>query len=258
MAANDSYPKPAGSDEFQVSKFKPGYKAFVDPDKGWQWTKNPNYEHHAWYSSLDQGFEKRVAESSSLDSFSGYNYDKIANKAGEYYGVDRVPVFDEEWNETEYWKTAPKAKTAEQVAEELDAPRLALEEKWAEYVEKAPENSRTPLVPMWTPAMAIMCSQIPQARKLNFELTPFIQLNSKGYRKNWANTALVEYRPFQRVFSHNGLFMNDWVLRFQLQRIRMTGRPRFAVFKAYLFVGILTCFADMCWCHEYRVTRLWH
>merc|ERR1719376_1976394 len=154
MAANDSYPKPAGADEFKVAKFKPGYKAFVDPDK-------------------------------------------LPNQPGEYYAKDIAPVLNFEWNESEYWKTAERAKTPEQVAEELDAPRKALEEKWASYCEGAVEDSRVPLTPMWTPAMQMMTSELPQARKLNFELAPFFQLNEKGYRKNWANTAIAEYKPFQ-------------------------------------------------------------
>ena len=90
-----------------------------------------------------------------------------------------------------------------------------------------------------------------EARKLNFELAPFFQLNSKGYRKNWANTAIAEYKPFSRWNKNNMRFFEDYMLRFQLQRVRMTGRPRFAVFKAYMFVGLLTGFADMMWCHEY-------
>jgi hypothetical protein len=258
MAANDSYAKPAGADEFIVAKFKPGYKAFVDPDKGWQWTSNPNYSHDAWYSSVDSAFEKRVADSGPLDSFSGMDHDKLANKPGEFYSPDTVPVVDVEFNEAEYWKTATKAKSAEQLAEELDAPRQALEEKWASYCEKAVDDSRAPLVPMWTPAMQMMVSELPKARKLNFELAPFFQLNSKGYRKNWANTAIAEYKPFSRWNKNNMRFFEDYMLRFQLQRVRMTGRPRFAVFKAYMFVGLLTGFADMMWCHEYRITRKWH
>merc|ERR550517_2419734 len=104
----------------------------------------------------------------------------------------------------------------------------------------------------------MMMTELPQARKLSFELTPFIQLNEKGYRKNWANTAVAELKPFKRLQNMNGAFAEDYFIRFQLQRIRMTGRPRFMVFKAYMFVGLLTGFADMMWCHEYRITRKWH
>jgi len=258
MAANDSYPKPVGSDEFKVAKFKPGYKAFVDPDKGWQWTSNPDYNHDAWYSTTDGAFERRVATPTPMDSFSGFNHEKLPNQPGEYYGKDHAPILNFEWNESEYWKTAERAKTPEQVAEELDAPRKALEDKWASYCEGAVEDSRVPLTPMWTPAMQMMTSEIPQARKLNFELCSFIQLNEKGYRKNWANTAIAEYKPFQRVNKNSTAFFEDYIIRWQLQRLRMTTRPRFIVFKAYMFVGFLTGFADMMWCHEYRITRKWH
>jgi len=258
MAAKDSYPRPAGADEFKVAKFKPGYKAFVDPDKGWQWTSNPEYSHDNWYSNPDGAFEKRAAETASMDSFTSYNHEKLPNKPGEYYSPDLVPVLEYEFNESEYWKTAERAKSAEQLQEELDTPKHALEEKWASYCQKAVDDSRAPLVPMWTPAMQMMISETPQARKMNFELAPFFQLNSQGYRKNWANTALCEYRPFQRMSRNNACFFHDYVIRFQLQRGRMTGRPRFAVFKAYMFMGLLTGFADMMWCHEYRITRKWH
>jgi len=254
----DSRPKPSGADEFIVSSFKPGYKAFVDPDKGWQWTKNPNYSHDAWYSSPDMTFEQRIAGENSMKNMPTFNHTLLPNKPGEYYAPEQVPLVDVEFNENEYWKTAPQAKTPEQVQDELGEPVRALEEKWAQYCDAAPDAARAPLVPMWTPAMAMMVSQLPQARKLNFELAPFFQLNSKGYRKNWANTPLVEMRPFQRVFNNNVNFMEDYMIRFQLQRVRMTGRPRHAVFKAYLFVSILTAFADQMWCHEYRITRKWH
>lgn len=257
MAANDSYPKSTGADEFKVAKFKEGYKAFVDADKGWQYTSNPNYNHNEWYSTPDNAWEGRLG-ATPFDQFEAFNHNKLPNKPGEWYSPDKVPILDPEFDEVEYWKTAPKAKTAEQLADELDQPRQALEKKYEEIVAAAPEHNKFPVYPMWTPAMAMMVAELPQGRKLNFELAPFFQLNSKGYRKNWANTPIAQYRPFQRYFSNNYMFLEDYMVRFQLQRVRMTGRPRFAVFKAYLFVSILTCFSDMMWCHEYRVTRKWH
>ena len=46
------------------------------------------------YSSVDSAFEKRVADSGPLDSFSGMDHDKLANKPGEFYSPDTVPVVD--------------------------------------------------------------------------------------------------------------------------------------------------------------------
>ena len=67
---------------------------------------------------------------------------------------------------TKVWQTLKFARSVFcvffELAEELDAPRQALEEKWASYCEKAVDDSRAPLVPMWTPAMQMMVSELPQ------------------------------------------------------------------------------------------------
>eukprot|EP00494_Astrolonche_serrata_P030691 UN30959 len=208
MAANESRPKAAGADEYHVSKFKQGYRSFTNPDQNWKYCSNPDYSHDAWDSSPDGSWELRQAKT-TMDTFTGINYNKFANKPGEYYSHDLVPTVNEEFDEEKYWQTAPKSKSAEDLAAELDAPRVAMEAKWTDYVAKAPEKRL--IVPMWTPAMALMVSDTPVARKVNFELAGFFQLNQQGYRKNWANTRLVEYRPFKRVFSMNSNFVHDFI-----------------------------------------------
>jgi len=257
-AANDSHQRKENADEYQLAKFKQGYTSFTDPDKGWQWTSNPDYKHDSWDSTIDGAWEKRTVSSTEFDKFTAFNYKKLPNKPGEYYSQDFVPIIDYEFDEEKYWENAPQAKSAEQIAAELDEPRQALEAKWAEYVEKAPLKGHVPVVPNWTPAMQLMITEVPQARKMNFELASFFQLNEKGYRKNWANTRICEMRPFQRIAWNNNNFIHDYLIRFQLQRYRMTTRPRLALFKGYIFTALATMLVDMCWAREYRRTRKWH
>jgi len=258
MADKVSYQKPSDADEFQVSKFKPGYQSFVDPDKGWQWGANKNYQHDDWYSTIDGSWEQRVAKESVVDGFTAFNVSKMPAKPGEYYSVDHAPKVIHEFDEEEYWKNAPVAKTDDQVAEELDAPRVALEEAWVKYIEKAPDAPRIPMVPIWTPAMAMMVAADMPARKLNFELAPFFQLNKLGYRKCFSNTRLCEMRPFFRFNELNANFIEDYLIRWQMQRTRLTTRPRFTVLKAYIFLSMGCAFLDQMWCHEFRKTRKWH
>lgn len=258
MADKVSYPKAADADEFHVSKFKPGYKSFVDPDKGWQWTKNRDYHHDNWYSTVDGSWEKRVAANSVLDDFSGFNLNKLPLQAGEYYSLDQAPKVIQEFNEEEYWKTAPVAKSNEVLAEELAAPAKALEAAWEDYVAKAPDSPRIAMLPLWTPAMAMMVAANKPARTLNFELAPFFQLNKLGYRKCFANTRLAELQPFRRFGSINSTFVDDYIIRWQMQRTRLSTRPRFTVFKAYIFISIFCALLDQMWCHEFRQTRKWH
>jgi len=258
MADKVSYPRPAGSDEFQVAKFKPGYKSFTDPDKGWQWTSNPNYSHDKWYSTPNGAWEKRLNSPSVVDTFSNINFNKLPMKPGEYYSSEYVPVCVEEFDEEAYWDSAEKSKTDAQYAEELAAPVTALESRWADYCKNAYDSPRIPLLPIWTPAMAMMVAMPKQARVVNFELAPFFQLNSLGYRKNWANTSIAEMRFFKRPATVNANFYEDYFLRWQMQRVRFTNRVRFTVFKAYIFISIIGAFVDQCWCREYRLTRKFH
>ena len=70
-----------------------------------------------------------------------------------------------------------------EVAEELDAPRKALEEKWASYCAGAVEDSRVPLTPMWTPAMQMMTSELPQVTyESEFSLSTVLLLQYNIFR----------------------------------------------------------------------------
>lgn len=258
MADKVSYPKPANADEFQVSKFKPGYQSFVDPDKGWQWGANKKYNHDDWYSTIDGSWEQRLAKKSMIDDFTAFNVHKLPAQAGEYYSPEQAPKVINEFDEEEYWKNAPVAKTDEEVAAEIELPVQKLEVAWEKYLAGAPDAPRIPMVPIWTPAMAMMVALDKPARKLNFELAPFFQLNKLGYRKCFSNTRLVEMRPVYRFAHLNSNFLEDWLIRWQMQRTRLTTRPRFTVLKSYIFLSIGCAFLDQMWCHEFRKTRRWH
>merc|ERR1719361_3033404 len=99
----------------------------------------------------------------------------------------------------------------------------------------------------------MVAAEVP-ARKLNFELAPFFQLNKLGYRKCFQNTRLVEMRPLQRLSTLNATFFDDYLIRWQMQIIRLSTRPRFTVFKAYIFISIFCAMIDQMWCHEFRTT----
>jgi len=258
MAANDSYPRQPDADEFKVAKFKKGFKSFTDPDRGWKYCANPDYSHDKWDSTPLNTWEKRVATDSAMDSFSGFNWNKMPTEAGEYYGKDPVPIVKNEFDEEAYWNNAKQPKTAEELHAELDAGRVALEEKWESMKPAMADFPRIPIVPMWTPAMSVMTTPTPIARKLNFELAPVFQLNKLGYRKNWANIAVSEMRPIMREFGVADTHLSDYLLRFQMQRMRHTMRPRHTEFKVYLWLCLATAFLDMFWAKQYRQTRIWH
>jgi len=257
MAANDSYPKPADSDEFKVAKFKKGYQSFTDPDRGWKYCANPDYSHDNWDSTPNLAWENRLARESAMDSFGGVNWNKMPIQPGEWWSKDIVPIVQNEFDEEEYWAGAKKPKTDEELAAELDAPRAALEEKWEKMVAAVNDHPRVPIIPMWTPAMSVMTTPTPVARKLNFELSPVFQLNKLGYRKNWANIPICEMRPIVRQGTAESWF-SDNLFRWQLQRVTHTSRVRHSEFKVYLFLCLGTAFVDMFWAKEYRQTRIWH
>lgn len=89
--------------------------ATIDPDREWAYAKNVDYSHTAWYSSADGAFEKRVSRESAMDDFTGYNWNKVANAPGEYYATNAVPLFDNEWDEEEYYRNWTPDKSDEQV-----------------------------------------------------------------------------------------------------------------------------------------------
>merc|ERR1719471_964097 len=173
---------------------EPGKTATIDPDQAWSVASHPDYGVTKWYSSPDGSFEKRLSKESPLDSYSGLNYNKIAVGANEYYGSFEAPLFKYEFDEDEYYKNLTPSKTEEQVKAELNEPVERMEEKLQEFLDKGEEV-------LWTPTLAAMQTNcaVPAARALQYEITPYFQLNSLGYRKNWANTRLCEMRPALRV-----------------------------------------------------------
>merc|ERR1712130_860383 len=102
----------------------------------------------------------------------------------------------------------------EEVQAELNEPVQRMEEKLQEFVDKVEEV-------YWTPTLEAMQTNcaVPAARALGYEITPYFQLNALGYRKNWANTRICEYRPALRLqtkFAYN--VVGDFLFRFQMMR----------------------------------------
>lgn len=241
-----------------VAAAKPTSTTFVNPDAGYTGTigrPNPNFGTDKWYTTAEGSFEKRIAEPSVMDGFSGFNYNKIPSQPGEFYSRDAAPILKYEWDEEAYYKTWKSAKSDEQVAEELALPLKKMEEKWDEVV--AAEEDGVNGV-QYTPTMEYMRQELPQARPLQFALSPFFQLNSKGYRKNWVNTRISEYRPAQRFFNTNSTFLSDYIYRFQVTKFNLTHRPRGRYFKFFFYFGVTTMIMDHLWAHEFRTQAKWH
>lgn len=241
-----------------VDAAKPVSTTFTNPDAGYTGTTgrpNKNFGTDKWYTTKDGSWEKRVAQTSVMDGFSGFNYNKIPSQFGEFYSRDAAPVLQYEWNEEEYYKKWTAGKSDEQVAEELALPAVKMEEKWQEVVAGEEEGVAGVL---YTPAMAAMTAELPQARPLQFGLSPFFQLNGKGYRKNWVNTRISEYRPAQRFFNTNSTFFSDYIYRFQVTKFSITHRPRLRYFKFFWFFGIATMTMDHIWAHDFRTQAKWH
>jgi len=222
-----------------------------DNTRGKGFTNNADYDHDKWYSTPDGSFERRVAAPSVMDSFSGFNYNKIANQPGEYYSPDKVPILKVEWDEEEYYRNWRPTKSAETLKAELDEPKEALMAKYKEYKDKDMEL-------IWTPALQAMTTELPQARNPMYKVSSFFQLNSKGYRKNWANTAICEYRPIQRFVHNNMWFHSDWFWRFHVTKFNVTFRPRLSYFKLFFTAGIMTMIYDHVWAREYRRRKKFH
>mmetsp|Transcript_29150 Transcript_29150/g.35701 ORF Transcript_29150/g.35701 Transcript_29150/m.35701 type:complete len:235 (+) Transcript_29150:66-770(+) len=230
-----------------------GSVATIDPDKEWMLYKNPEYSHIKWYSTPDYAFEERLNVESKLDSYSGINYNKIPNGVGEYYGVTNVPLLKYEYNEEEYFNNLVPNKTDEELQNELNEPIVKLNQKWEEF-----EKQDKPLV--WTPVLAAMTdTTVKQARKLEYEISPYFQLNKDGIRKSWANIKLCELQPIQRVFNSNYLHMfTDHVVRFQMMRWRLTTRMRLRYFKMAVHIGWFAFVMDHIYARQYRRTWKWH
>ena len=108
----------------------------IDPDREWQITKNDKYSNISWYSSPDGSFEQRVATESPIDASTGLNYNKVACGTNEYYGRNEAPLFEEEFNEDEYYRNLQPTKTDEEVQAELNEPVDRLEEKLQEFLDR--------------------------------------------------------------------------------------------------------------------------
>lgn len=225
----------------------------TDPDTEWNYAPNEEYDHIAWYSTPDNAFEKRLSVESPMDKFSGLNWSKMPVKENEYYGSNNVPLFEYEWDENEYYRTQFKpSKSDEEVAKELDAPRQAMEQKYNEFVEKGEEVC-------WTPLLEKMAStEVPKARKLEYEISPFFQLNKDGFRKSWANTAVVEMRPFSRLQSNWVFLASDYFFRFQIMRNNLTSKARLRYWKSIMVLGFFGVMIDHIWARNYRRTMKWH
>jgi len=236
-----------------MAKTEQKVKAVINPDFDWAYAKNSDYAHTNWYSTPNGQWEKRVAKKSPLDDWTGINYNKIPNGVGEYYGVTNVPLFDEQWNEEEYYSKLQTKKTDEQVETELNEPRNALESKWKEFTSKGEDV-------VWTPVLAAMSNPtVSTARQIEYEISPFFQLNKQGFRKSWANIRISEYRPFNRLFHTRFIRMSsDYVFRFQLMKWFLTTRTRMTYFKGTVALTLFLITYDHVYAREFKRKYKFH
>jgi len=224
----------------------------IDPDSQWFVQSNKEYKPNSWYSSPDGSYEKILSKESILDKFSGINYKKLPVQPGQYYSTTNVPNVKYEWDEEEYWKSAPLLKTKEQLDEELKRPVKALENRLKEF-----EKHNLPVAN--TLAIHQMTSSSLIARKIEFEPSPWFQLNQNGYRKNWANICIAEYKPLQRLFNTNSyLFFTDYYFRFQWMRWLLTGRFRLKYYKIVIFWTSAGLIVDHMYMRKYRQKFKFH
>jgi len=226
-------------------------RSFVGEGNEWKHPANPEYSDYNWDVTPDGGFQKRLATTSVMDTFSGFNYNKMNNRPGEYYAKQPIPLVDQEWDEEAYWNKWNPSKSGEEVAEELAAPVENLKEKLVEFQQAGEEIC-------WTPALQQMTAAAKPARPLYFKLSPFFQTNTLGYRKNWANTALCELRPMQRMRLQTGHFFTDWFYRFHVMKFNVTYRPKLKYFKMMIAVSMACMFQDHVWAREYRSRNKFH
>eukprot|EP01083_Nonionella_stella_P016930 47278_1 len=232
---------------------QPGETATIDPDREWCVAKNKECRSTSWYSSPDGSFEKRVAKESPLDSFTGLNYNKIAVQSNEYYGRHEAPLFKYEFDEDEYYSNITPTKTTEQMQVELNEPVEKMEAKLQEFLDKGEEV-------VWTPTLQAMQSNcaVSAARALEYEITPYFQLNPLGYRKNWANTAICEYRPFLRLQTAWYNASGDFFFRFQMMRWNLTSKMRMRYWKMIMFAGFAGLMLDHRYARQYKRKLKWH
>jgi len=232
---------------------KPGETATIDPDQAWNVAPNKDYSTLAWYSTGDGSFEKRLKRESPVDSFSGLNWDKIPNGPNEYYGNHQAPMFKYEFDETEYYSNLTPSKSDEQVQAELNEPVERMEEKLQEFLDKGEEV-------VWTPTMEAMSTNcaMPAARALQYEISPYFQLNALGYRKNWANTRLCEYHPVRRMQTNWINVTSDFFFRFQMMRWNLSSKTRMRWWKMAFTGGILGLVIDHGYARQYKRKFKWH
>uniref|UniRef100_A0A7S0TBY2 Uncharacterized protein n=1 Tax=Elphidium margaritaceum TaxID=933848 RepID=A0A7S0TBY2_9EUKA len=230
----------------------PEKTATIDPDREWA-LGNPDYKAISWYSSADGRFEEKLARESPLDSFSGLNYNKIARGDNEYYGSTTAPLYAYEFDEDAYYREFQPVKSDEQVQTELNEPVEKFEAKLKEFVDKGEEL-------VWTPAMEEMARGCPiaPARAIQYEISPYFQLNTDGYRKHWANTRLVEFRPMLRMQQKWMNTSSDFFFRFQIMRWNLSSKIRMRYWKMVasgVYFGLLI---DHFWARQYKRKFKWH
>ena len=100
---------------------------------------------------------------------------------------------------------------------------------------------------------------VPAARALQYEITPYFQLNTLGYRKNWANTRICEYRPALRLqqkwFSHA---TPDFLFRFQMMRWNLSSKMRMRYWKMIMAAGFVGLMLDHRYARQYKRKLKWH
>jgi len=226
--------------------------AVTDPDKSWTVWANKDYAHNKWASTPQGTWEKRVAAESKMDEFSGINWTKMPTRHGEVYSNETVPLFKYEWDEHQYYQQWSPPKTGEQIAVELDEPRQKMLAKLKEFEDKGESVE-------WTPTMAALNDTVhKQARRLEYHISPYFQLNKQGYRKNWANVRISEYRPYQRLTAKWEHMFTDHFFRFQLVRWNLSSRIRMRSFKVIMWTGVVLVLMNQQYAKEYHRHWKWH
>eukprot|EP01084_Bolivina_argentea_P198615 340059_1 len=236
-----------------ANKANPGETATIDPDMEWCIHKNPECRSTSWYSSSDGSFEAKLAKESPLDSFTGINYNKIASNCGEYYGYHEAPLFKYEYDADEYYSNLTPTKPDEDVQAELNEPVQKMEAKLEEFEKKGEEI-------LWTPTLEYMSTNcvVPVARALEYEITPYFQLNKLGYRKNWANMHLCELQPFKRLQLHWYNASGDFFFRFQMMRWNLTSKMKMRYWKMIMAAGFVGLMLDHRYARQYKRKLKWH
>merc|ERR1719491_1601334 len=152
-----------------------------------------------------------------------------------------------------YYSNLTPSKSDEQVQAELNEPVQRMEEKLNEFVAQGDDM-------VWTPAMEAMagnCATAP-ARALGYEVTPYFQLNALGYRKNWANTRICEYRPVKRLQANPINVVGDFFFRFQMMRWNLSSKMKMRYWKMVMSGGFCGLMIDHIYARQYKRKLKWH